>query len=632
MPPAFIQDSEDEDDLVTAAAPGAVATFATCGEDVPNDIDDQSSASTAELLRRAQVALMAPTQEDVPVVNFSDLAATSVATSPASSHKKRPVADTDPEPRSSGKLKRIKLVTKPESRYSSTDLLIPAPVPPFDGTNDTIPGPTLPSAAGHDVVHEKRTPKPQNRNSSQQSSADQTNNLTPWSGTVLGSSDRLNSDDAIGYPKELYNPKPSRSRSAQVDTSHIDYAMVVEKAVKKGKPKRSITDTTDHVTPNPIFPELPIDQAPPFERLSPSPEAPVSTDSLQLHSTVAESVQDLHSSTKSTRKATNTKPPAKRGRPQKKVVADDEEDEPAHGEDVPAARPTPRSAIKTEVQVVIEPRSDPALAASVLAQLRQHKSREPTPKPDEEPAFQEAMSAPSREIDHAGSKAESELGVGDESGEEIIKPKANARSKAKAKPKAKSKTPEPVYKDEDDSEHQDEDEFVEEPVKAKVKSKTKPKAKPKAKGRVAKAIVAPDPPSDHDEDMAEAPPPGEDEDDSEDDHISEAEEDSEDEFPKPKPKAKAKAEPKSKTKPKPKTAAPKPTVATPKPSPPIPEAETPAPAMMEVSTPAAVTTPKVTTVKKDAKSSAKPSWQQSTYRVGLSKTQRIPSLLKVFKK
>ncbi|KAI5252746.1 hypothetical protein E4T42_03213 [Aureobasidium subglaciale] len=635
MPPAFIQDSEDEDDLVTVAAPAAVATLTRCGEEVPNDIDDQSSASTAELLRRAQVALMAPTQEDVPVVNFSDLAATSVATSPASSHKKRPVSDTDPEPRSSGKLKRIKIVTKPESRYSSTDLLLSAPVPPFDGTNDTIPGPTLPSAAGHHVVHEKRTPKPRNRNSSQHSSADQTNNLTPWSGTVLGSSDRLNSDDAIGYPKELYNPKPSRSRSAQVDTSHIDYTMVVEKAVKKGKPKRSATDTSDHVTPSSIFPALPIDQAPPFERLSPSPEAPVSTDSLQLHSTVPESVQDLYLSTKSARKATNTKLPAKRGRPKKKVVADDEEDEedePAHGEDVPAARSTPRSVIKTEVQVVIEPRSDPALAASVLAQLRQHKSREPTPKPDEEPAFQEAMSAPSREIDHVGFKAESELGVGNESAEEVVKPRANARSKAKAKPKAKSKTPEPVYKDEDDYEHQDEDEFVEEPVKAKAKSKAKPKAKPKAKGRVAKAIATPDPPSDHDEDMPKVPLPDGDEDDSEDDHLSEAEEDSESESPKAKPKAKAKAEPKSKTKPKPKAAAPKPTAATPKPSPPIPEAEIPAPAIMEVSTPAAVTTPKVATVKKDAKSSAKPSWQQSTYRVGLSKTQRIPSLLKVFKK
>ena len=52
----------------------------------------------------------------------------------------------------------------------------------------------------------------------------------------------------------------------------------------------------------------------------------------------------------------------------------------------------------------------------------------------------------------------------------------------------------------------------------------------------------------------------------------------------------------------------------------------------EAPTPAAIATPKVATVKKDAKSSAKPSWQQSTYRVGLSKTQRIPSLLKVFKK
>ncbi|KAI5198930.1 hypothetical protein E4T39_06490 [Aureobasidium subglaciale] len=635
MPPAFIQDSEDEDDLVTVAAPAAVATFVTCGEDVPNDIDDQSSASTAELLRRAQIALMAPTQEDAPIVNFSDLAATSVATSPASSHK-RPVADIDPEPRSSssGKLKRIKIVTKPESRYSSTDLLIPAPVPPFEGTNDTILGPTLLSAAadGHDLVHEKGIPKPRIRNSSQHSSADQTNNLTPWSGTALDSSDRLNSDDAIGLPKDLYNPRPSRSRSAQVDTSHIDYTMVVEKAVKKRKPKRFITDTTDHVTSNPIFPDLPIDQAPPFERLSPSPEALVSTDSLQLRSTVPESVQDHPSSTKSTKRATNTKQPAKRGRPKKKMVEDDDQDELAHEEVAPETRPTPRSAIKTEVQVVIEPRSDPALAASVLAQLRQHKSREPTPKPDEELAFQEAMSAPSQDIDNNGSKTESELGVDNESEEEVIKPRNNARTKAKAKFKAKSKTPEPVYMDEDESKHQDEDGFVEEPVKPKANSKAKAKVKPKAKGRAAKVVVAPDPPSDHDEDMPEAPPPDEDEDGSEDDHISEAEEDSEDESPKPKPKAKAKAEQKSKTKPKPKTAAPKPGAATPNPSPPIPEAETPNPAIVEVSTPAAIATPKVTTVKKDAKSSTKPSWQQSTYRVGLSKTQRIPSLLKVFKK
>lgn len=156
-------------------------------------------------------------------------------------------------------------------------------------------------------------------------------------------------------------------------------------------------------------------------------------------------------------------------------------------------------------------------------------------------------------------------------------------------------------------------------------------AKPKVKGKAVKAVVAPYPPSDHEEEAPE-PPLVDDDEESEADHISEAEEDSEEESPKPKAKAKSKAkpEPKSKAKPKVKAATPKPAAATPKPTP--PEAETPKPAIAEAPTPAAIATPKVATVKKDAMSSAKPSWQQSTYRVGLSKTQRIPSLLKVFKK
>ncbi|KAG9872195.1 hypothetical protein KCV02_g23119, partial [Aureobasidium melanogenum] len=289
MPPRFneILDSEDEDDLVAVKPPPLVATTPS-GEDAPVDMDvDQSTASTEELLRRAQVALMAPTQEDVPVVNFSDLAATSVDTSPSSTNKKRPLLDTDPQPRSSGKLKRIKIVTKPDPQDISTDVYDPPHIPPFDGTSDTIPGPTLPSAAGHDVLNSTRTPKPRQRNSSQNqhSSSDQMNSLTPWSGTAAASSDRINSDDAIGLPKEMYIPRPSRSRSAQVDTSHIDYTQIVEKTAKKSKPKRSITDTADHSTSASIFPEHPIDQAPEFERLSPTPDAPHMKNSPHLAST-----------------------------------------------------------------------------------------------------------------------------------------------------------------------------------------------------------------------------------------------------------------------------------------------------------------------------------------------------------
>jgi len=149
--------------------------------------------------------------------------------------------------------------------------------------------------------------------------------------------------------------------------------MVVEKAIKKAKPKRSITDTADNITSEPMFPKHPIDQAPPFERLSPSPESPTFEQSIQLDSTVPESIQEHPSSSKSsksTKRAAATKPPAKRGRPKKQVI-EDEEDELAPEEDVSIAKPkTPKSSSRTEVQVVIESRPDPALAASVLAQLR----------------------------------------------------------------------------------------------------------------------------------------------------------------------------------------------------------------------------------------------------------------------
>lgn len=631
-----ILDSEDEDDLVAVNPPPLVATTPS-GEDAPIDMDaDQSTASTEELLRRAQVALMAPTQEDVPVVNFSDLAATSVDTSPSSTNKKRPLLDTDPQPRSSGKLKRIKIVSKPASQDISADIYNPTPIPPFDGTSDTIPGPTLPSAAGHDVLNTTRTPKPRQRNSSQnqQSSSDQMNSLTPWSGTAVASSDRINSDDAIGLPKEMYIPRPSRSRSAQVDTSHIDYTKIVEKAARKSRPKRSITDTAEHSTSASIFPENPIDQAPEFEKLSPTPETGRLKGSPHLASTVPESVQTPSSSAKSSKsakKTASTKQPAKRGRPKKNVIVD-EEDELAHEHGAPSTTTkTPASASKTEVQVVIEARPDPALAASVLAQLRQRTSRESTTKPSDEQPLQEDISAPSQEANGETVKAEPDLRADEKSEDEIVMPRT-ARTQAKAKSKAKSKSPEPFYKEDDDSEHEIYDEYSQEVIKTKLKSKAKPKAKTKAKGKAAKAVVEPDLPSDHEEDAPEPLPA--DDDESEPDHISEAEEDSEDESSKPKSKAKAKVKPdtKSKASAKTKAAALEPVATTPRPTPPVVEAETPKPAVVEVATPAAIATPKVATIKKDAKSSAKPSWQQSTYRVGLSKTQRIPSLLKVFKK
>ncbi|KAG9964991.1 hypothetical protein KCU61_g2236, partial [Aureobasidium melanogenum] len=639
MPPRFneILDSEDEDDLVAVKPPPLVATTPS-GEDAPVDMDvDQSTASTEELLRRAQVALMAPTQEDVPVVNFSDLAATSVDTSPSSTNKKRPLLDTDPQPRSSGKLKRIKIVTKPDPQDISTDLYDPPHIPPFDGTSDTIPGPTLPSAAGHDVLNSTRTPKPRQRNFSQNqhSSSDQMNSLTPWSGTAAASSDRINSDDAIGLPKEMYIPRPSRSRSAQVDTSHIDYTQIVEKTAKKSKPKRSITDTADHSTSASIFPEHPIDQAPEFERLSPTPDAPHMKNSPHLASTVLESVQAPSSSAKSSKsvkKTANPKQPGKRGRPRKNIVVD-EEDELAHENG--ASSTTTKTPAKTEVQVIIDARPESSLAATVYAQLQQ-RSRESTTKLPDEQSPQEDRSAPPQEANAETVKAEPDFGGDEESEDEIVMPRTNARTKAKVKSKAKLETPEPLYKEDDESEHEVYDEFSQEVIKTKLKSKAKPKAKAKAKCKASKAVVVPDRPSDHEEDVSELPPV--DDHESEVDHISEAEEDSaEEESPKSKFKAKAKAkpEPKSKATAKTKAAALEPAAAaaaTPKPSPPIPQAETPQPAVVEVAAPAAVVTPKVATIKKDAKSSTKPSWQQSTYRVGLSKTQRIPSLLKVFKK
>lgn len=639
MPPRHreILDSEDEDDLVVAA-PTLVATRSS-GGDAPVDMAvDHSTASTEELLRRAQLALMAPTQEDAPVVNLSDLAATSVDTSPSSTHKKRPLEDA-PQPRSSGKLKRIKIVTKPEPQFESSDSNNP-PILPFDGTNDTIPGPTLPSAAGLD--NENKTPKPRQRNSSQQhtSSAGSLNNLTPWSGTALGSSDKINSDDAIGLPKEMYVPRPSRSRSAQVDTSSIDYAMVVEKTAKKTRPRRSITDSAEQSTSAPMFPEHPIDKAPEFERLSPTPEAPLPKNSTHPASTVPETVQAVSSSTKSSKssKKAPVKQPAKRGRPKKKVV-EDEEDELAHEDDtVNTNLKTPASASKPEVQVLIEPRSHSDLAADVYARLRQQTSRDPTPKPSEGQPSKDDIPVPSQVNTGDLVKAEPAPEADDDSEDEIIIPRSTARTKANAK-KTKQKTPEPAYKEDDESEHEVYDEYSQDIVKPKPKSKAKPKAKPKAKEKAAKAVVVPDPPSDHEEDVLE-PVLADDDVESEADHISEAEEDSEEESPKPKSKAKAKtkAKPELKSKANAKTKAPAPTpaaaaaAATPKPSPPVHEAETPKSAPVDVSVPAEVVTPKVATAKKDAKSSAKPSWQQSTYRVGLSKTQRIPSLLKVFKR
>lgn len=640
MPPRSneILDSEDEDDLVAVNAPPLVATSSS-GEDAPVDMDvDQSTASTEELLRRAQVALMAPTQEDVPVINFSDLAATSVDTSPSSTSKKRPLLDTDPQPRSSGKLKRIKIVSKPASQDTAADVYNPPPILPFDGTSDTIPGPTLPSAAGHDVLNATRTSETRQRDSSQnqQSSSDQLNSLTPWSGTAVASSDRNNSDDAIGLPKEMYIPRPSRSRSAQVDTSHIDYAQIVEKTAKKSRPKCSITDTADHSISASMFPEHPIDQAPEFERLSPTPDAPQLKNSPRLASTVPESVQAPSSSAKSSKsanKTANAKQPAKRGRPRKDVVVD-EEDELAHEDGASSTMTKTPASAKTEVQVVIDARPESSLAANILERLRQRSSRESTSKPPDEQVPQEGRFASFQEVNDETVKADPDSKADEESEDEIVMPRTNARTKIKVKSKAKSKTPEPVYKEDDDSEHEVYDEYSQEIIKTKAKSKANTRAKAKAKGKGAKAVVELDPPLEHEEDALEPPPENEDESEAAD-HISEAEEDSaEEESPKPKSKTKAKAkpEPKSKASVETKAAALEPAAATHKPSPPVPQAETPQPAAVEVATPAAVVTPKVATIKKDVKSSAKPSWQQSTYRVGLSKTQRIPSLLKVFKR
>lgn len=529
MPPEIL-DSEDEDDLVAVKAPSPVATR-TSGGNAPLDqevrmdvlVDSALSPSTAEQLRRAHLDLMAPTQDQLPVANFSDLAATSAATSPSSANRKRPLVDSDPEPRSSGKLKRIKIVSKLSSQDLPSEPDLPTPIPPYHATSDTIPGPTLPSLTALDGLADIRTPETRTRKSSQQhsSSADQQTSLTPWSVSAVGSSGRVNSDDAaIGLPKEMDKPRPSRSRSAQIDTANYDYTIIPEKAVKKTRPKRSITDTADAVTSTPMFPENPVLQAPEFERLSPPPESSGLGESIHVTAPAAdESTQEPPPSSrpqKAPKKAPKAKQPAKRGRPKKKAVIkdEDEQDELAMEDDVSVATSkTPKSASKTEVQVVI-PRMD-----DILAGLG-HRSRRPTPQPapEQSPAPELPRTDKALEFEANESEADPEEEA-EESEEEVVKPKAKAKAKTKVNPEVKAK--------------------VNSEAKSKVKSEPSPKA--------------------------ETPKPAD---------IS-----------KPPPDAAATATP------------------TLKPNKPAPKT-----------------------------SSAKPSWQQATYRVGLSKTQRIPSLLKVFKK
>jgi hypothetical protein len=672
-----ILDSEDEDDLVTVRRPslvheeipcpdavgdaslsGVIAPSPLSGSGAPSLLgvgapalseiratplvtrgqvmDVESTASTEELLRRAHAALMEPTQDALPIVNFSDLAATSAATSPSSTNKKRPNTDS----RTSGKLKRIKVVQKPWTPEHA----VPALVLPFDGTNDTIPGPTIPSMTAPDALSENKTPTTRTRNASQQysPSIDQPSILTPWSVSAVGSSDRLNSDDtaAIGIAKDLYIPRPTRSRSGPVEVPHNDYIMNVERSgtSRKARPKRSATDTVDTPASASIFPKNPVLQAPDFERLSPSPESPDFERSMQLDSAVSESIQDPPSSTKSSKP---TKKPAKRGRPKKKVIGD-EDDELAQEDEISLAQPKTKKSGKTEVQVIIPTtKSDPALAATILAQLRQHKSREATPKPSQD----DEIPPQADDFGHAHASLELEMHDNFEE-EQAVKPepttKAKGKSKAKPKAKAKSKAlPEPVVAPDSSPEadegihveHHDDEHVSEageesdqdEDIKPKPKSRVKAKAEPKAK-------AAPRRKADFSSD-------------EESDHVSEAEEDSEEEeeeeVTKPKPKSKAK--PKAKPGPKPKAEG-KTKAATPKPDvAPALIAEMPKPVAAAMSPcpapppppppPSAVATPKSTSAKKEARSSsAKPSWQQSTHRIGLSKHQRIPSLLKVFKR
>ncbi|KAF1347123.1 hypothetical protein BDV97DRAFT_233534 [Delphinella strobiligena] len=142
-------DSEDEEEILSAVIRNVDHRVATDpsgkGVVLPAELDlkasaENSTASTGELLRQAHLDLMAPTQPAI------DVAVPETSTSPEMNRTKRRLSVTDaaPPPSSNrGKLKRIKTSPAVTSRRSSQDQ---ASISPRDeaATSDTIPGDPFP--------------------------------------------------------------------------------------------------------------------------------------------------------------------------------------------------------------------------------------------------------------------------------------------------------------------------------------------------------------------------------------------------------------------------------------------------------------------------------------------------------
>lgn len=400
-------DSEDEEDILSPVIRNNVdlrVAIDQSGEGavLPAELDLKASAenstiSTGELLRQAHLDLMAPTQPAI------DVTVPIMSVSPDMNRTKRRLSVTDVAPPPSlngGKLKRIKTSPAVTSRRSSQDAIPEVLIHHRDeiATSDTIPGDTFPGqiTPGNTIpddtipgdtfppgyLGEMQTPVvPTHRKSTQQTPSEhQSSSLTPWSESAVGnssargssnnniSSDPPRSDDhLIGLPKEQYKPRPSRSRSEKVTIEvPIDYSTRPEKSTKAKRAR-----TIDHSPLKPgsepetgprLFPKNPILQAPEFEALSPPSAGCIQVglmevpefSPLDLPQTISETSPDVRSSSSTQAKNAAGKPAKKRGRPRKDPLPEPSEDELALGQWSKSTHSQQGS--KGDVQVVISPR------------------------------------------------------------------------------------------------------------------------------------------------------------------------------------------------------------------------------------------------------------------------------------
>ena len=282
MPPPSreICDSEDEDDMLSPPpeSDARVATFHR-GEIVPVSFDmqtsDPSTSSTGEQLRQAHLDLMAPTQQ-VPSGHSNELASSA---SPRYAGAKRRLTDVAAsQPATLPRPKRVKTSPTVSSQHPSNGT-IPGPTFPDPSdesaraTGDTIPGQTFPDCTPLDTHIAQVTSSTAARNvvTRQTPPVDESHSshLTPWSISAAGDSSAQaqpsngqssapaqneasgallpsssSQDDFAGFPIEAYKPRPSRSRSEGTALdAPVDYSVVPEKAgkLKSIKSKRSKT-------------------------------------------------------------------------------------------------------------------------------------------------------------------------------------------------------------------------------------------------------------------------------------------------------------------------------------------------------------------------------------------------------